>query len=47
MRIKEAEGNLNIVVVYNEKSGKEKEIEDAITKVTEEYEGEGIIVGGF
>lgn len=37
---------MNIVAVYNVENGKEKEIEEAIRKVTKNHEGEGIIVGG-
>lgn len=46
VRIKEAEGNLNIIVVYNEENGKEKEIGETIKKIIEICGGERIIVGG-
>lgn len=46
MKIKEAEGNLNIVVIYNKENGKEKKIGEAIKKITENCVGERIIVDG-
>lgn len=46
MKIKEAEGNLNIVVIYNKENGKEKTIGEAIKKITENCVGERIIVDG-
>lgn len=46
VRIKKAEGNLNIVVVYNKENGKGKKIGKTIKKITEKCEGERIIVNG-
>lgn len=41
VRIKEAGGNLNIVVVYNKENGKEKEMGEEIKKITENTRGKG------
>lgn len=46
MKIKEAEENLNIVVIYNKENRKEKKIDEAIKKITENCVGERIIVDG-
>lgn len=40
-RIKEAKGNLNIVVVYNKENGKGKKIKETIKKITKKCERKG------
>lgn len=45
-RIEDKEMNWNICTVYHVGKGKESDLEETLMKITENYETEGIIIGG-